>query len=153
MLAKTYHTKKLDHLDAAKIKFTIRQGTNLDPQNLKETIVEVLTNSGYKVIRVTDSMIKFDDTGDNRWSLRGEKGFKMMQEGQFEILTSEKGATIQLTYYFDVFFEIILLSICLLGAIFGAPPALFIGSALLIQFLLKISMIKGVANSMLLDIL
>ncbi|QEM12190.1 hypothetical protein [Mucilaginibacter rubeus] len=143
----------MDHLDSVKIKFTISQETNLDPQNLKETIVEVLTNSGYKVIRVTDSMIMFDDTGDNRWSLRGEKGFKMMQEGQFEILTSEKGATIQLTYYFDVFFEIILLSICLLGAIFGALPALIVGFTLLIQFLLKINIIKGVVNEMLLDIL
>lgn len=143
----------MDHLDAAKIKFTIRQETNLDPQNLKETIVELLTNSGYKVIRVTDSMIKFDDTGNNSFSFRGEKGFKMIEEGQFEILTSEKGAKIQLTYYFDIFFEIILLSICLLGAIFGALPALIIGSALLIQFLLKINIIKGVANGMLLNIL
>ncbi len=143
----------MDHLDAAKIKFTIRQETNLDPQNLKETIVELLTNSGYKVIRVTDSMIKFDDTGNNSFSFRGEKGFKMIEEGQFKILTSEKGATIQLTYYFDVFFEIILLSICLLGAIFGALTALIIGSALLIQFLLKINIIKGVANGMLLNIL
>ena len=144
----------MDHLDAAKIKFTIRQETNLDPQNLKETIVAVLTKSGYKIMRVTDSMIKFDDTGNNRWSLKGEKGFKMIEEGQFEILTSEKRVTIQLTYYFDVFFEIIMLSICLLGTILGAPPVLFIGcSALLIQFLLKISMIKGVANRMLLNIL
>lgn len=143
----------MDHLDAAKIKFTIRQETNLGRQNLKETIVELLTNSGYKVIRVTDSMIKFDDTGNNSFSFRGEKGFKMIEEGQFEILTSEKGATIQLTYYFDVFFEIILLSICFLGAIFGALPALIIGSALLIQFLLKINIIKGVANGMLLNIL
>jgi len=143
----------LDHLDAAKIKFTIRQETNLGPQNLKETIVELLTNSGYKVIRVTDSMIKFDDTGNNSFSFRGEKGFKMIEEGQFEILTSEKGAKIQLTYYFDVFFEIILLSICSLGAIFGALPALIIGSVLLIQFLLKINIIKGVANGMLLNIL
>jgi superfamily II DNA/RNA helicase len=46
----TYHINKLDHLNAAKIKFTLQQETDLDALILKENIIKALTESGYKVI-------------------------------------------------------------------------------------------------------
>lgn len=76
-----------------------------------------------------------------------------MEEGRFDILTSEKGITVRLTYYFDAFFGVLLLPFILLGGIFSVPPAFFIGSVLLIQLLIKFYMIKGVANRMLLAII
>jgi hypothetical protein len=143
----------LDHLNAAKIKFTLQQETDLDALILKENIIKALTESGYKVISSIDSTITFDNTGNNSWNLRGEKGFKMMEEGKFDILTSEKGTTVRLTYYFDAFFGVLLLPFILLGGIFRVSPAFFIGSVLLIQALIKIYMIKGVAKRMLWDII
>lgn len=142
----------MDHLDAAKIKFTIQQETDLDAQTLKETIVKQLIESGYKIVRTVDLTIRFDDTGDNDWNPR-EKGFKMMEEGKFDILPSENGTIVRLTYYIDAFFEALLFPFILLGGIFASQFLFFMGSVFLIQFLLKISMIKDVANRIVLDIL
>jgi len=122
--------------------------TSIDSSSIKKLIVLNLELKKYKVKSATDSRIVFDGEP-------GRSNFGKLGEGQIEIQPSDENTIIELYYYADlqialIFFIVILFIGVTSGAYFFP---IIVAVALTIQELIRKEVWRGVAESLLEDLL
>ncbi|AYL97728.1 hypothetical protein [Mucilaginibacter celer] len=139
----------LDLFDYTVQTFRAGTWTLLPPEVILENITGELIASGYRITSQTDNIIKFDYNGNYRFNDRIQP-FKMLEEGVFEVSSTENKSIIKLIYYVDMTADIALILLCIFCACITTswePLILAVGMGLLL--LLRIYSVKNVAAKLL----
>jgi hypothetical protein len=136
-----------------KIKRSILKDTKLNTTALRKRALIQLENIDYQIINQTDKIINFSSDNEKGLLVSRMESFSKIDDGQIEIEVVGKNKTIKLNYYMSVIGEALIIVLSLLGGFILDKFILIFSALILIQFMIRLIVLKTVAENLLVTIL